>query len=52
MSPEVTLLGAHLLTWCDITGRIARWESHRSLDGGATWTPHWVVDFARRPAGQ
>ena len=38
------------LTWSAMTGSRAHWESHRSLDGGATWTKHWVIDFARRPA--
>ena len=38
------------LTWSAMTDSRAHWESHRSLDGGATWTKHWVVDFARRPA--
>ncbi len=36
----------------DISAISAHWESHRSLDGGATWTKHWVIDFARRPARQ
>lgn len=39
------------LTWSEITGSRAHWESHRSLDGGATWTRHWVIDFARCPLG-
>ena len=37
------------LTWSDIRGSSAHWESHRSVDGGITWTKHWVVDFTRRP---
>jgi hypothetical protein len=36
------------LTWSEITDRTAHWESHRALDGGVTWTKHWVIDFARR----
>jgi hypothetical protein len=23
-------------------------ESHRSMDGGKTWTKHWVIDFTRK----
>ena len=38
------------LTWSHITGRSAHWESHRSLDGGKTWTKHWVIDFTRKEA--
>jgi len=38
------------LTWSRITDRSAHWESHRSLDGGNTWTPHWVIDITRKPA--
>ena len=38
------------LTWSHITGRSAHWESHRSLDGGKTWTKHWVIDFTRKGA--
>jgi hypothetical protein len=40
------------LTWSEITGRTAHWESHRSLDNGATWMRHWVIDFTRRSAGE
>jgi hypothetical protein len=36
------------LTWSQITGASAHWESHRSLDGGKTWTKHWEIDFRRR----
>jgi hypothetical protein len=36
------------LTWSDITADSAHWESARSLDGGKTWEPHWVIDFRRR----
>ncbi|MBE7556821.1 MAG: hypothetical protein HS126_37750 [Anaerolineales bacterium] len=36
------------LTWSHITGHSAHWESHRSLDGGKTWTKHWVIDFTRK----
>ena len=36
------------LTWSEITARSAHWESHRSTDGGQTWTPHWVIDLTRR----
>lgn len=36
------------LTWSEITDDTAHWESHRSFDGGASWTKHWVVDFTRR----
>jgi hypothetical protein len=36
------------LTWSRITDRTAHWESHRSTDGGKTWTQHWVIDFTRR----
>jgi hypothetical protein len=36
------------LTWSEITDTTVHWESHRSLDGGAAWTRHWVIDFARR----
>ena len=38
------------LTWSEITSNSAHWESHRSIDGGATWTKHWVIDFVRRAA--
>ena len=38
------------LTWSQITGSSAHWESRRSLDGGNTWTKHWVIDFTRREA--
>jgi hypothetical protein len=38
------------LTWSRITGSGAHWESHRSLDGGETWTKHWEMDISRRPA--
>jgi hypothetical protein len=38
------------LTWSRITARTAHWESHRSLDGGKTWTKHWEVDFTRKAA--
>jgi uncharacterized protein DUF1579 len=38
------------LTWSEITGSRAHWESHRSLDGGVTWSPHWVIDFTRHSA--
>jgi hypothetical protein len=36
------------LTWSRITGDSAHWESARSLDGGRTWLPHWVIDWRRR----
>jgi hypothetical protein len=36
------------LTWSRITERSAHWESHRSRDGGKTWTKHWVIDFTRK----
>jgi hypothetical protein len=36
------------LTWSRITERSAHRESHRSLDGGKTWTKHWVIDFTRK----
>jgi hypothetical protein len=36
------------LTWSRITERSAHWESHRSMDGGKTWTQHWVIDFTRK----
>jgi Protein of unknown function (DUF1579) len=36
------------LTWSRITEQSAHWESHRSTDGGKTWTKHWVIDFTRR----
>jgi hypothetical protein len=35
------------LTWSRITEQSAHWESHRSIDGGKTWTKHWVIDFTR-----
>jgi hypothetical protein len=38
------------LTWSRITERSAHWESHRSLDGGKSWTKHWVIDFTRKTA--
>jgi len=38
------------LTWSQITGRSAHWESHRSRDGGQTWSKHWVIDFTRKEA--
>ena len=40
------------LTWSKITTRSAHWESHRSLDGGKTWTEHWVIDLTRKEAAQ
>jgi hypothetical protein len=36
------------LTWSRITAGTAHWESHRSRDGGKTWTKHWVIDFTRK----
>jgi Protein of unknown function (DUF1579) len=36
------------LTWSRITERSAHWESHRSMDGGRTWTKHWMIDFTRK----
>lgn len=36
------------LTWSDITGDSAHWESSRSSDGGRTWQIHWVIDIHRR----
>jgi hypothetical protein len=36
------------LTWSRIAESSAHWESHRSLDGGKTWTKHWVIDFTRK----
>ncbi len=36
------------LTWSRITERSAHWESHRSMDGGQTWTKHWEIDFTRK----
>ena len=36
------------LTWSDITGDAAHWESSRSSDGGRTWELHWVIEFRRR----
>jgi hypothetical protein len=36
------------LTWSRIAERSAHWESHRSRDGGKTWTKHWVIDFTRK----
>jgi Protein of unknown function (DUF1579) len=36
------------LTWSRISNRSAHWESHRSIDGGKTWTQHRVIDFARK----
>jgi hypothetical protein len=36
------------LTWSQITDRGAHWESYRSLDGGKTWSKHWVIDFTRK----
>ena len=43
--------GTHVrsrLTWSDITGDSAHWESARSTDGGKTWQVHWVIDSRRR----
>jgi hypothetical protein len=37
------------LTWSNITGDSAHWESSRSSDGGKTWQVHWVIDFRKRP---
>ena len=36
------------LTWSEITADTAHWESARSHDGGATWQPHWLIDWRRR----
>ncbi len=36
------------LTWSRITERSAHWESHRSMDGGRTWSKHWEIDFTRQ----
>jgi hypothetical protein len=36
------------LTWSDITGDTAHWESSRSYDGGKTWEIHWVIDLKKR----
>jgi hypothetical protein len=36
------------LTWSRITERSAHWESHRSGDGGKTWSKHWEIDFTRK----
>ena len=36
------------LTWSRITEWSAHWESHRSIDGGKTWTKHWTIDFTRK----
>jgi hypothetical protein len=38
------------LTWSRIAERSARWESHRSIDGGRTWSKHWEIDFTRKAA--
>jgi hypothetical protein len=38
------------LTWSRITEQSAHWESHRSMDGGKSWTKHWVIDFTRKTA--
>jgi Protein of unknown function (DUF1579) len=38
------------LTWSEITNRAAHWESHRSIDGGKTWSKHWEIDFTRKTA--
>ncbi len=38
------------LTWSHITDRTAHWESHRSTDGGKTWSKHWEIDFTRKTA--
>jgi hypothetical protein len=40
------------LTWSQITNRAAHWESHRSMDGGKTWSKHWEIDFTRKTANQ
>jgi hypothetical protein len=40
------------LTWSRITETSAHWESHRSLDGGKTWSKHWVIDFTRKTENQ
>ena len=39
---------ASRLTWSQITGRTAHWESHRSLDNGRTWEKHWEIDLTRK----
>jgi hypothetical protein len=36
------------LNWSRITERSAHWESHRSMDGGQTWSKHWEIDFTRK----
>lgn len=36
------------LTWSRITERSAHWESHRSMDGGKSWSKHWEIDFTRK----
>ncbi len=36
------------LTWSEITGDSAHWESSRSSDGGKTWRIHWVIEFRKR----
>jgi hypothetical protein len=36
------------LNWSRITERSAHWESHRSIDGGQTWSKHWEIDFTRK----
>ena len=36
------------LTWSRITERSAHWESHRSTDGGKTWSKHWEIDLTRK----
>src|SRR5271165_319647 len=38
------------LTWSHIKDRTAHWESHRSTDGGETWSKHWEIDFTRKTA--
>ena len=40
------------LTWSQIRERSAHWESHRSTDGGKTWSKHWEIDFTRREPGR
>lgn len=36
------------LTWSRIAERSAHWASHRSMDGGKTWSKHWEIDFTRK----
>ena len=31
-----------------VTGDALTWRWQRSLDGGATWSDLWVIDYARR----